>query len=497
MRRLLRRYTMLAILIVLALVWVALLSIPFERSGGARAADGAIGRFTLVDEAAFPTISAYALLQDGAGKVLPGIPQNSFTLTEDGIPVPFTFTAAGEQPLSVMLVIDRSGSMEDERKMAGAITAAQTFIDLLRPGRDSLGMTTFSDDIEALLPVGGLDSDADKQAARSLVDEMSPDGGTRLNDAIIEAVDGMQGTGGRRVIVALTDGVSDGDTASAEESAAHATEAGVPVYTIGLGSDVDADQLQRIAQETGGSYYFAPDAAELARLYGELARALQNEYSFTYTSPTPRLDGTRRTLMLQVDRSVGAFSVRDDYAVGGVLVLERSPLLLAGLAGTLVLLAVVPSIAGRRRRVAPRVPAGLPAQVGAPNTMGLAEPVAAAGHPYRKPLVMPDQAAAIPTPQGRFTIMLRNERTTLGSESTNDVVLPGLAPHHAAITRQDGRWVVAPAGGEIMVAYNGEANAERRIIGTNAIKHGSVIRLGTIRAIFQAKDQPELLIEGM
>jgi pSer/pThr/pTyr-binding forkhead associated (FHA) protein len=109
---------------------------------------------------------------------------------------------------------------------------------------------------------------------------------------------------------------------------------------------------------------------------------------------------------------------------------------------------------------------------------------------------MPDQAA-IPTPPRRFTVMLRNERTTIGSESTNDVVLPGLAPHHAAITRQDGRWVVAPADGEIMVAYNGEANAERRINGTNAIKHGSVIRFGTIRAIFQAKDQPELLIEGM
>jgi hypothetical protein len=381
--------------------------------------------------------------------------------------------------------------------MAGAITAAQTFIDLLRPGRDSLGMTTFSDDIEALLPVDTLDNDADKQAARSMIGEMSPDGGTRLNDAIIEVVDGMQGTGGRRVVVALTDGVSDGDSSSADQSAARATEAGVPVYTIGLGSDVDADQLQRIAQETGGAYYFAPNAAELASLYGDLARALQNEYSFTYMSPTPRLDGTRRTLMLQVDRSTGPFSVRDDYAVGGVLVLERSPLLLAGLGGLLVLLAVVPSIGGRRRRVASGGPAGLPAPASAQNAMPVAQPVAAARHPYRKPLVMPDQVVAIPTPQRRFTVMLRNERTTIGSESTNDVVLPGLAPHHAAITRHDGRWVVAPAGGEIMVAYNGETNAERRIIGTNAIKHGTIIRLGTIRAIFQAKDQPELLIEGM
>ena len=393
-----------------------------------------------------------------------------------------------------MLVIDRSGSMDDENKMKGAITAAETFIDLLRPGRDSLGITTFSGDIDTLLPLGMLDTVADQGSAGQLVDGIAANGATRLNDAIITGVDGMQGTTGRRVIVALTDGMSDGDTATAESSAARAIDAGIPVYTIGLGSDVDAGQLEQIAQKTGGAYYFAPGPTELATLYANLARALQNEYSFTYASPTPHLDGTRRTLELSVARAGGPFTVNDDYAVSGVLVLERNPWLLLGLGGTLLLLGVVPSLIGRRRRSAPLVPAAI-GTAAMPSTAVAAEPVAIGRHPYRAPLEMPTPPVMV-TPQRSFTVMLRNDRTTIGSESSNDLVLPGLAPHHAAISRQNGRWVVAPAGGEIMVAYNGDANTERRIIGTNAIKHGSIIRLGTIRAIFQAKDQPELLIDG-
>ncbi len=351
MKRLLRRYTMLMILILVAFGWVALLSIPYGEAGTMRAADGANGRFTLVDEAAFPTITGYALLQDVGGKVIEGLQQDDFVLTEDGIPVDFTFTGAGEQPLTAMLVIDRSGSMEDERKMDGAIGAAQTFIDLLRPGRDTLGITTFSGDIETLLPIRALATVADQRAAGRLVDQIGPSGATRLNDAIIEAADDMQGTTGRRVIVALTDGVSDGDSATASDSIKRASDAGIPVYTIGLGSDVDNEQLQRIAQQTGGAYYFAPDADELAALYANLARALQNEYSFTYQSPTPNLDGTRRTLELNVARATAPFTISDDYAVSGVLVLQRSPWLLFGLGGTLLVLGIAPSVLGRRRKI--------------------------------------------------------------------------------------------------------------------------------------------------
>ncbi len=502
MKRDFRRYTLLLALIAAAFVWVALLSIPFGQFGGANAADGASGRFTLVDDAAFPTIAAYAALQDRSGANLNGLVAEDFTLTEDGIPVDFAFTPAGEQALSAMLVIDQSGSMDEEDgKMDGAIGAAQTFIDLLRPGRDTLGIMAFSDEIDTVLPIERLQSVADQGAAGQLVEELRADGGTRLNDAIIEAVDEMQGTTGRRVIIALTDGVSEGDSSTAYDSIERATQAGIPVYTIGLGSDVDTFQLEEIAERTNGAYYFTPDAAELATLYAELARALQNEYSFTYTSPTPNLDGTRRTLELGVARTAGAFTVGDDYAVSGVLVLQRSPWLMVGLGSTLLLLLGVPSLFNLRRRHAPaQVAASVPAAVGVtpdPVTVPVAAPIAepVARHPYRQTLDASATPAA-PALRRSFTVMLRGERTTIGSEAGNDVVLPGLAPCHAAITRQAGRWVVSSAGGDVVVAYNGDAAAERRITGTNAIKHGSVIRLGTLRTVFQAKDQPELVIEA-
>ena len=51
----------------------------------------------------------------------------------------------------------------------------------------------------------------------------------------------------------------------------YANEHGVTIYTIGLGSSVRKSLLERIANETGGKYFFADEAFELEDLFGEIA----------------------------------------------------------------------------------------------------------------------------------------------------------------------------------------------------------------------------------
>jgi Mg-chelatase subunit ChlD len=49
-----------------------------------------------------------------------------------------------------------------------------------------------------------------------------------------------------------------------------ARTAGVTIYTIGLGNGVNPDLLERVAEETGGAYYFAPSPRDLDSIYQQI-----------------------------------------------------------------------------------------------------------------------------------------------------------------------------------------------------------------------------------
>ena len=68
MKRLLRRYTMLGILVIAAVLWVALLSIPFGRTWGVRAADGAAAPLRWSTKPHFPRSRAMRHCKTGPVK---------------------------------------------------------------------------------------------------------------------------------------------------------------------------------------------------------------------------------------------------------------------------------------------------------------------------------------------------------------------------------------------------------------------------------------------
>jgi hypothetical protein len=73
---------------------------------------------------------------------------------------------------------------------------------------------------------------------------------------------------------------------------------GVEVYTVGLGSSVEQDQLTRIALATGGSVMFAEEVAQLVSLYRSLAELLRggaDVYNVCYTLSRPPNSGSWRT----------------------------------------------------------------------------------------------------------------------------------------------------------------------------------------------------------
>lgn len=497
MKQMALRTTLLAGLGVFAILWTLLMGLgvsgvsPTTDAAHKDAAQfGAGAHIMYVDEGNFPDVTVYLAVNDAAGQPILGLQQAEFTLREDGKPVDITtFVGAGGGATSTALVIDQSGSMGDEDKMAGAIRAAQGYMDFLNPGRDRLGIIVFSDWSLTLAPLDVV-TDGGRTLLRGLLGALIPLAGTEFYAATIEGIKLLDGVSGRRVVLTLTDGMDNNGQARLQETIDAARAANVPIYVVGLGSDVDRDGLQGLATTTNGQAYFSPNAAELEQLYAAIASNLRNEYALTYHSLTPNLDGTRRDLAVDIGAGSGAISASGGYAVGGIL---ASSLNLAVFLPTLlVLLAVLVGLLFIPGVTQPRIRRQATGDLAEKPRPSSATNIAPAQETPARPVVIASPPREEPRPASAITCVvtmpLAAEATTLGSAPHNTWVLNGahVAAQQARITLSGNRYVIADLTGlnATQVSYNGSPE-QLRPIQQNALRDGSRIVLGDVALLLR------------
>jgi Mg-chelatase subunit ChlD len=171
-------------------------------------------------------------------------------------------------------VIDTSSSMAGT-KLEDAKAAAVAFVDQmdLTPGRDQVTVVRY--DTEAEVSCRLTNARAVVEAAiRNLTSRSGThiDKGLRLALAELQSARHLERN--QPVIVLLTDGVQTGTPGEELRAAAEVRAAGVRLYAVGLGADVDAAALRAMAGDSA-RYHFAPDSADLARIYAEIASDIQ------------------------------------------------------------------------------------------------------------------------------------------------------------------------------------------------------------------------------
>ncbi|HXY62268.1 MAG TPA: FHA domain-containing protein, partial [Nitrospirota bacterium] len=117
---------------------------------------------------------------------------------------------------------------------------------------------------------------------KQATDAIKAGGHTALFDAIAAGVENVQGIPGRRAVIVLTDGIANRGALDINEAIAAAVKQYVSIYVIGLGSDVRTARLERIAEETGGFYFFTPSSDGLSQIYDTISRRIRGEYIITY-----------------------------------------------------------------------------------------------------------------------------------------------------------------------------------------------------------------------
>ncbi len=261
-----------------------------------------------VDISRFPRIDTYFSVTDADGAVIKGLTANHFKLTEQSeleakaiehnIDVT---TVEMADNVALALVIDRSGSMSST-DMRNAKNAANTIVDNLS-AEDRCAVISFAASVRVDQAFTG-----DKNALESAINALSSGGRTALYDAIYTSVELTSKEVGIPAVLAFTDGADNNSRHSADDVINLAKSKGIPVYTIGLGS-VNENILKRIANETGGTYHYTPDSAQLEQIYQEIAASIQDLYLVTYRTHNTNFDGTKRTI--EVTATVNQQSASD------------------------------------------------------------------------------------------------------------------------------------------------------------------------------------------
>ncbi len=246
------------------------------------AAGGTTLQISKVDVAAQnpPHVVAHVTVAGPNGVPVSGLTQDNFQVTSDGKPVDNLAIAAAQndqQPVAVALVLDVSGSMNQNGKLQGMKQAATAFVNGLAP-QDPLALIAFGQTVRVLM-----EPSTDRGAALAAIDGLTAGGDTPLWDATSAAVARVAGhTGGPRAVLLMTDGADTNSGLTQQALIAGVGQTGVPIFAVGFGPDVVAGPLQLLASATGGQYLAATTADELQNTFGQVSGQLRTEYTAAF-----------------------------------------------------------------------------------------------------------------------------------------------------------------------------------------------------------------------
>jgi len=250
-----------------------------------------------VDVSSFPKVRVALSVADSVGVPITGLDAQAFELKEDDqviSPIRVDSVVESQESVATALVMDVSGSMGDNGKLDSARTAATAFIDTLG-AKDSAALISFSDQVKVVQPYT-----SDRGALKAAIAGLQPGGDTALYDAIAQTAQ-LQGAlpQRRKILLLLTDGADTRSKQSVETTIAAAQQAGVVVFAIGLGDDVNRDVLNQLAGSAGQAVYVS-DPAQLRETFLSIGDRLRRQYVLEYTSKT-RADDKQHALAIKVN----------------------------------------------------------------------------------------------------------------------------------------------------------------------------------------------------
>jgi Ca-activated chloride channel family protein len=205
--------------------------------------------------------------------------QDKLVRGEDGtVTVALTLTgheiqrepAAAVQPVDLVVVLDRSGSMEGQ-KIDDARKAIIQVVDRMGV-QDRVSVISYANDARLDFPLSYLDH-RNISRVGTRVRSIYPGGGTNLGSGLQYGIETLLHTAGgprQRKVILISDGLANQGITSLHglaNMAAHGAEHNFTISTVGVGYDFNEVLMTTIADHGAGSYYFLENPAAFARIF--------------------------------------------------------------------------------------------------------------------------------------------------------------------------------------------------------------------------------------
>jgi len=258
-------------------------------------------------------VSLFVTVADAQRRLVAGLTQEEFEVHDNEKPQPIVFFQNEIQPITVVVMLDTSGSMTLTLDLLRQ--AAEQFIIRLLPA-DKGRVGAFNDKIQFSSRFTG-----DRDQLVTDVKNLDYGNGTRLWDAVGASLDELKGIDGRRVVLVFTDGDDTSSRIGLGAVVERARAEEVMIYAIGLESNYFNGQsmvrtkpdsgLRKIADETGGGYFELKKTSELASTFTKVAQELHSQYVIGFT-PT-QLDNRVHKLAVKMKQPGMTARARRSY----------------------------------------------------------------------------------------------------------------------------------------------------------------------------------------
>jgi len=257
-------------------------------------------------------VTLHVSVLDKNGKLITNIPKSAFKVYEDNVEQPIKLFQREDVPVSMGILVDNSGSMNDKRPRVAA--AALALVKASNPD-DEVFIVNFNDD-----PYLDQSFTHDSKKLEEALTRIDARGGTAMRNAISGAIDYMKTDAklDKKVIVVVTDGNDNasGET-TLEQLLRKVHDSGVLVYSIGLLSEEEPREaraakraLNALAEASGGFAYYPKDLAEVEKLTPEIAHEIRNQYTIVYSPLNDNLDGSFRKIKVELSGQYRGATVR-------------------------------------------------------------------------------------------------------------------------------------------------------------------------------------------
>ena len=273
-------------------------------------------------------VPIYATVQDANKRLVPDLKQSDFIVTDNGKEQPLTYFSNEIAPFSVVIILDRSGSMYEHQYVIR--DAAMAFVVRMMP-EDQGRIGSFGNYFGNRVVISPPNFTSNKaELVEVLQAPIGLGGASPVWIAVDQSITALTSQVGRRVVLIFSDG-DDQPLPSVvpvklKDVIERSRVTNTMVYAIGF-AEVQRRQgkeprikppdegLSKVAEETGGGYFEVSDTSKLGDTFTRVVEELHRQYILGYAPPAR--DGKVHKITVRVKQAGMTVRARQSYVAPG------------------------------------------------------------------------------------------------------------------------------------------------------------------------------------